>query len=134
MRAAVCREFGRPPAVEDVELAAPGPGEVRVGIAACAICHSDLSFLDGAWGGNLPSVVGHEAAGVVLETGHGASGLETGTHVVVTLVRSCGVCPACARGAPALCEAVFPLDRRSPLRSAAGEEVAQGLRVAAFAE
>ena len=57
--------------IETLELAAPGPGEVRVRVQAVAICHSDVSQADGAWGGELPVVYGHEAAGVVEEVGDG---------------------------------------------------------------
>ena len=134
MRAAVCRAFGAPLAIEELNLAGPGPGEVRVRIAACAICHSDVLAIDGAWGGSLPVVCGHEAAGVIEETGPGVTGLVPGDHVVVTLVRHCGVCPACARGEPSLCEGRFALDQRSPLATAEGAAVRQGLRTAAFAE
>src|SRR5215472_16385224 len=67
MRAAVCRSFGAPLGIEEARLRAPGPGEVVVRVAACGICHSDVAFIDGAWGGALPAVYGHEAAGVVAE-------------------------------------------------------------------
>ena len=90
MRAAVCRAFGEPLVIEDVQLAAPNRGELRVRLAACAICQSDLHYLDGAWGGTLPAVFGHEAAGVVVEVGAGVDGMAAGDHVVVTLIRSCG--------------------------------------------
>ena len=65
IKAAVCRAFGMPLVIEDVTLAAPGPGEVLVDLKACAICHSDISYAEGAWGGTLPAIYGHEAAGVV---------------------------------------------------------------------
>ena len=52
MKAAVCREFGKPLVIEEIELAEPGPGEIKVKIAACAICHSDIHYIDGAWGGD----------------------------------------------------------------------------------
>ena len=65
IRAAVCREFGQPLSIEDITLADPGPGELEVTLAACAICHSDISYADVAWGGFLPAVYGHEAAGHV---------------------------------------------------------------------
>lgn len=110
MRAAVCRGFGEPLAVEELELAAPGPDEVRVDIAACAVCHSDVTFADGAWGGTLPAVSGHEAAGRVSEVGPGVTAVAPGDPVVVTLIRSCGRCWACRRGDPVLCAATFPLD------------------------
>ena len=78
MRAAVCRAFGEPLVIEDVRLAAPDLGEVRVRLAACAICQSDLHYLEGAWGGSLPAVFGHEAAGVVVEVGAKVEGVARG--------------------------------------------------------
>ena len=134
MKAAVCRAFGEALIVETVELAAPGPGEVRVKLAACAICHSDILFVRGAWGGELPMVLGHEAAGVVQEMGPGVTGVAVGDHVVVALIRYCGGCHYCARGEQVLCEAVFPLDARSPLTGADGRAIGHGLRTGAFAE
>ena len=136
IRAAVCRAFGEPLSVEEVELREPGEGEVGVRIAACAICHSDVAFLDGVWGGELPAVYGHEAAGVVEELGDGCDGLARGDHVVVTLVRACGRCAMCVRGLPAQCveRAAFPLSVDSPLRGSDGSPITQGLKTAAFAE
>jgi S-(hydroxymethyl)glutathione dehydrogenase/alcohol dehydrogenase len=134
MRAAVCHAFGEPLAVEEVELAGPGHGEVRVRLEACAVCHSDVAYASGAWGGALPAIYGHEAAGVVEAVGDAAGGLAPGDHVVVTLVRSCGTCHVCRRGQPALCSARFALDERSPLHTAGGAEIVQGLRTAGFAE
>ena len=134
IKAAVCRAFGAPLTVETVELADPGPGEVLIRTAACAICHSDVFYVDGAWGGELPAVYGHEAAGVVEAVGAGVTRLKPGDHVVATLIRNCGFCPACAEGAPVFCEEVFPLDRLSPLRDGAGISIVHGLRMSAFAE
>ncbi|MHB1931074.1 MAG: zinc-binding dehydrogenase [Acidimicrobiales bacterium] len=134
MRAAVCRQFGQPLVIEEVELDDPGPGEVKVDVAACAVCHSDVTYTDGAWGGDLPAVYGHEAAGTVSAVGEGVSHLAEGDPVVVTLIRSCGRCWWCGRGEPTFCSARFALDERSPLRDAAGGTVAHGLRVAGFAE
>ena len=133
-KAAVCYEFGRPLVVEEVLIDPPRSGEIAVRIAACGICHTDVAYLEGAWGGRLPVVCGHEAAGVVDAIGGGVDGLDLGDHVVVTLVRSCGTCPFCAGGQPALCEATFSLGARSPLRSRAGREIQQGIRVGGFAE
>lgn len=134
MKAAVCHEFGKPLVIEDVALAPPGPGEARVKIGACAICHSDIFYLQGAWRGELPAVYGHEAAGVVEEVGAGVTSLKPSDHVVVTLIRHCGRCPSCAAGEQVLCETAFPLDKRGPLRAADGKPIAQGLRTGAFAE
>ena len=65
IRAAVCHEFGKPLVLEEVMLREPAAGELEVTIRACAICHSDISAMDGDWGGHLPAVYGHEAAGVI---------------------------------------------------------------------
>lgn len=134
MKAAVCREFAKPLVIEDVELAPPGAGEIRVKIAACAICHSDIHYADGAWGGDLPAVYGHEASGIVEEVGPGVATLNPGDYVVVTLIRSCGHCHYCSRGEPYVCETKTPLDEASPLTAADGSAVVHGLRTGAFAE
>ena len=135
MKAAVCREFGKPLTIEDVAVAAPNQGEVQVAIKACAICHSDIHFAEGAWGGKLPAVYGHEAAGVVEAVGPGVRGVAPGDTVVVTLVRSCGHCACCDQGYFGSCETLFSLDRKSPLTAAGdGSAMAHGLRTGAFAE
>ncbi len=134
MKAAVCHEFGKPLVIEEIELAPPGAGEIRVKLAACAICHSDIHIAEGAWGGKLPAVYGHEAAGVIEQTGPGVTGLQAGDPVVVTLIRSCGECHYCSQGRPVICETKFPLDRNSPLRAADGSPIAHGLRTGGFAE
>ncbi|MBV9635221.1 MAG: Zn-dependent alcohol dehydrogenase [Methylobacteriaceae bacterium] len=134
MKAAVCRQFGKPLDIEDIEIADPRAGEIKVRLKACGICHSDLYCVEGAWGGTLPAVYGHEAAGIVESVGTGVDHVRPGDHVVVTLIRSCGHCPACAEGAQVFCETVFPLDRASPLTSRRGEPIVHGLKTAAFAE
>ena len=133
MRAAVCRAFGAPLEIEDLELDSPESGEVRVRVAACAICHSDVALVDGAWGGSLPAVYGHEVAGVVQDVGPHVS-VTPGDRVVVSLLRSCGRCFFCRRGESHLCEHEFPIDRDGRLRTRTGEPVSQGLHVAGFAE
>ncbi|MER2509791.1 MAG: alcohol dehydrogenase catalytic domain-containing protein, partial [Amaricoccus sp.] len=74
MRAAVCRAFGQPLTIEDIHLAPPGPFRIAVALSACAICHSDIAYAEGAWGGALPAIYGHEAAGRVTALGPGARG------------------------------------------------------------
>jgi S-(hydroxymethyl)glutathione dehydrogenase/alcohol dehydrogenase len=136
VKAAVCRAFGEPLSIEEVELREPAAGEVSVRVRACAICHSDVALVQGAWGGELPAVYGHEAAGIVEEVGAGVRSVAPGDHVVVTLIRACGHCAQCLRGQPALCEqlAEFPLTRSSPLTDGEGRSIQQGVRTAAFAE
>jgi Zn-dependent alcohol dehydrogenase len=134
MKAAICLEFGKPLVIEEVELLPPRTGEVQVKLAACAICHSDILYAEGAWGGELPAVYGHEAAGVVESVGEGVTTIQAGDHVLVTLIRSCGTCYYCSKGDQVRCETTFQLDEQSPLRTLDGKPIAQGLRTAAFAE
>jgi Zn-dependent alcohol dehydrogenase len=134
MKAAICYTFGAPLVIEDVHLDPPQQGEVKVQIAACAICRSDVTWIRGEWGGQTPLVAGHEAAGTVVETGTGVSGVAPGDHVIVFVRRSCGRCFYCTIGRPFNCEAQFPLDRESRLRNREGVALIQGLRTAAFAE
>ncbi|MDE0418471.1 MAG: Zn-dependent alcohol dehydrogenase [bacterium] len=134
MKAAVCRAFGEPLVIEDLVLDPPQAGELRVKIAACAICHSDIHYAEGAWGGTLPAVYGHEAAGEVIEAGPGVGSPGIGDPVIVSLIRSCGDCFYCDQGMPTLCEAEFPVDRGGRLHRKDGTPVLQGLRTGAFAE
>ena len=134
MKAAVCREFGKPLVIEEVSLADAGPGEVKVKLAATAICHSDISYADGAWGGDLPAVYGHECAGVVETVGLGVTTVKPGDAVVVTLIRSCGHCHGCVRGMPVTCSTQFPLDAKSPITDKSGKPLIQSMRTGGFAE
>jgi Zn-dependent alcohol dehydrogenase len=134
VRAGVCRAHGAPLAIEELELAPPGGREVRVEVAACAVCHSDIAYARGAWGGDLPAVYGHEAAGVVAETGRDVEGVRRGDPVVVSLLRSCGGCAFCQAGEEHLCDGAFPADAAPRLHTADGEPVLQAMHTAAFAE
>jgi Zn-dependent alcohol dehydrogenase len=133
VRAAVCHQFKAPLSIEEVDLRAPQAGEVEVTLAACAICFSDISYLDGGWGGTLPAVYGHEAAGHVSAVGAGVKGYRAGDPVIVTLIRACGTCPTCATGHPSRCET--PYDRNhGPLTMPGGGVLHHGLKTGAFAE
>jgi len=134
VKAAVCREFGSPLSIEWVELASPGPGEVQVRLSACAICQSDITYMSGVWGGDLPAVYGHEAVGVVESLGSGVSKVHEGESVLVTLLRSCGECLFCRSGDEPLCEGEVSLDIHSPLTDTQGNSIVQGLRTAGFTE
>lgn len=134
IRAAVWYGPGMPLKVEPVLLAPPGPDEVEIEIAACAICHSDLAYTDGAWETAPPAVFGHEAAGRIVRVGQGVTDFVPGDRVAVTLARACGTCCDCLDGAPTNCTVLLPLDETSPLTSVDGAPIAQGLRTGAFAE
>lgn len=133
IKAAVCHAFGEPLSVEDVQLRAPGMGEVEVDLHAVAICHSDITYAMGGWGGTLPAVYGHEAAGVVSALGGGVTGIAMGDPVVVTLIRSCGQCPSCSGGRPTGCETPYDGDT-GPLKTAEGGTLHQAMACGAFAE
>ena len=94
----------KPLSLETVELGEPGPGEVLVRITAAGLCHSDLSIINGDRPRPMPMVLGHEAAGVVESCGPGVGDLARGDSVVLVFVPSCGHCPPCQEGRPALCE------------------------------
>lgn len=132
MRAAVCRSHGEPLTIEDVTVGEPGPAEVRVDIAACAICHSDVIYADGGWGGDTPIIFGHEAAGTIESVGSGVTGLERGDRVVVTLMRTCGECYHCLRGEDSICIGEFA--DVPPFVDASGVPIVRGLKTGAFAE
>jgi S-(hydroxymethyl)glutathione dehydrogenase / alcohol dehydrogenase len=104
MRAAILEESGKPLVVrDDVSIADPRPGHVRVRVRHCGICHSDLSLVDGVFPTPTPIVLGHEAAGIVDAVGADVEGLAPGDHVVLTPVAPCGACYWCVRGEPGVC-------------------------------
>jgi len=106
---------------------------VQVKVLASAVCHSDIHFFDGAWGGKLPAVWGHEAAGVVEAIADDVVDVAVGDHVVITLIKSCGVCRNCLNGVSVACQGTLTR-HPSPLTDADGNTVGHGLGTAAFAE
>ncbi|NED27014.1 alcohol dehydrogenase catalytic domain-containing protein, partial [Streptomyces anulatus] len=102
--AAVLRGYEDPFAVEEVILnAGPADGEILVRIAGCGLCRTDLAVRHSAGRSPLPAVLGHEGAGVVVETGGPDTGLGPGDHVVLSF-DFCGRCRSCLGGAPAYCD------------------------------
>jgi len=90
--------------VEEVELDAPGPGEVEVRLAASGVCHSDWNVVTGATANPLPTVLGHEGAGVVESVGEGVDTVSEGDHVILSWLPACGRCFYCSRGRQVLCD------------------------------
>jgi S-(hydroxymethyl)glutathione dehydrogenase / alcohol dehydrogenase len=96
IRAAVLEEFGRPLAVQEVDLEEPRSGEALVRLAACGVCHTDLYTASGADpSGYAPCVLGHEGAGAVEAVGPDVSLVEPGDHVVTLFAPECGKCVHC---------------------------------------
>ncbi len=105
MKAAVFRGFGAPLAIEEVPEPQPAEDELLIRVGRCGICGSDLHMThEPAMGARVGSVLGHEFAGEVLETGRSTRGFKVGDRVAVAPVRGCGQCPACLAGEPARCE------------------------------
>ncbi|HEX7474413.1 MAG TPA: Zn-dependent alcohol dehydrogenase [Dehalococcoidales bacterium] len=134
MKAAVCYEFGKPLVVEELEIADPLKGELKVRVAATAICHSDIHDMKGELPGPLPFVGGHETAGYVDKVGPGVTSVKEGDPVVVSLLSSCGHCYFCLVGLPHLCENKFGPSPNVKLRNSRGQEIIQKAGVAGFAE
>jgi S-(hydroxymethyl)glutathione dehydrogenase/alcohol dehydrogenase len=107
---------------DDVEVLPPRAHEVTIRVAACGICHSDLSAMTGSLWIPTPAVMGHEVAGVVETTGSSVASLEVGDHVVVGVSLPCGRCTNCTtRNSPHLCEALF-VDVAAETHFTAGQE------------
>jgi S-(hydroxymethyl)glutathione dehydrogenase / alcohol dehydrogenase len=107
IRAAVLEEFGAPLRVQEVELAAPGPGEALVRLVACGVCHTDLYTAGGADpSGYAPCVLGHEGAGVVERVGEDVTLVAPGDHVVTLFSPQCGECVHCRSPKTNLCLAI----------------------------
>jgi len=130
----------KPLNIEEIELDPPRQGEVLVQIKAVGLCHSDLVAINGERGKPLPIVIGHEAAGIVIELGAGVVGLDVGDHVVPSYVASCGHCEMCSVGRPALCEPATASNAAAVLRDGTTRLHKDGIRihhhsgVAGFAE
>ena len=148
VKAAVLYEMGKsrpyvqsqPVRIEEVDLAAPGPGEVLVKVAVAGVCHSDLSVVNGNRPRPMPMVLGHEASGVVEEVGYGVTSLAPGDHVVFVFMPSCGACDMCQGGRPSLCAKGFASNGAGTLLSGArrlsraGEPYFHQVGVSCFAE
>lgn len=101
--AAVLRAADAPYALESVQLAAPGPGEVLVRVVGAGMCHTDVLPRAGLPMGAPPIITGHEGAGVVEAVGEGVGTVKVGDHVVLSF-DSCGACRNCRTGQPAYCD------------------------------
>jgi S-(hydroxymethyl)glutathione dehydrogenase/alcohol dehydrogenase len=104
MKAAVLREPNRPLEIEEVQVSKPGPREVLVRTLAAGVCHSDLHFMDGSYPYALPTILGHESAGIVEQVGSDVTYVKKGDHVITCLSAFCGHCNKCLTGHLSLCQ------------------------------
>jgi len=138
MKAAVLYEAGKPLVIEDIKLAPPKAGEVRVKVAANGACHSDLHVMTGDMRMPLPIVLGHEGAGIIEEVGPGVASVKQGDHVVLSFSPVCGHCYYCTQGTPHLCEtrpkALGTLLDGTTRLSKNGQDISHFAFTASFAE
>lgn len=136
MKAAVLREVGKPLEVEEVQLSKPGPREVLVQTKAAGVCHSDLHFADGSYPYRLPTVLGHESAGVVEAVGSDVNYVKPGDHVITCLSAFCGHCEKCLTGHLSLCQSpeVSRKEDEEPRISQNSVPLHQFLNLSSFAE
>jgi S-(hydroxymethyl)glutathione dehydrogenase/alcohol dehydrogenase len=138
MLAAVLHSLNQPLDITDVRIDGPRAGEVQVRMMATGVCHSDLSVIDGVIPFLVPSVLGHEGAGIVEEVGSGVTKVKPGDHVIVSWVATCNTCFFCMHGQQQLCQsgmAGFGSMDDGTSRLAIGDTtVYHGLNAATFAE
>lgn len=133
VRAAVLSAPGEPLRLVELELPDPGPGQVRVRIAATGVCHSDLSLARGSLRQAMPVVLGHESAGTVVSVGEGVTGVVPDQRVVLCWAPPDGTCWFCREGEPWLCEHSSDA-AGTPYATVDGEPVYPGLSTGGFAE
>jgi len=134
VKAAICYELGAPLQVEEIDLARTGKGQVKVRVAATAVCHSDVHDIKGELPGPRPFVPGHESAGYVAETGDGVTSVKVGDPVVVSLMKSCGECYYCLTGMPHLCDKMMVPPEVPVMCTKAGQPLVAKGNIGGFAE
>ena len=139
MRAAVLTEVNKPLELLDLEQEGPKEGEARVKVKAAGVCMSDWHIMIGDWPAPLPMILGHEAAGEVVEVGPGVKHVKKGDHVIFSFRPNCGYCSYCARGKSVLCIGHNDKPRHlmhdgTSRTKINGEKVYQMARIGTFAE
>ncbi len=132
VRGVVARAKGEPVSLETIVVPEPGPGEARVRIRACGVCHTDLHYREGGINDEFPFLLGHEAAGIVEATGDDVATVSPGDFVVLNWRAVCGQCRACRRGRPWYCFATHNATQKMTL--ADGTPLTPALGIGAFAE
>ncbi len=135
MKAAVLEHIPGELVIDDVQIDTLGPDEVLVQTAAAGLCHSDLHFMEGKYPHPVPTVLGHESAGVVEAVGSQVSYLQPGDHVISCISGFCGSCRYCLSGRPNLCDEAGMSAAGGPPRFRRGDQpVYQFAGLSSFAE
>ena len=130
----VLREAGTRPEVAELRLPEVGPGQVRIRVRAAGVCHSDLSMVNGTIRPAYPLVLGHEAAGEVVEVGEHVTRASVGDHVVLNWQPACRTCWFCEHGEPWLCSTSSGVASLENGVTIEGAPVHVALGLGAFAE
>ena len=128
----IAREKDSPVTLETIIVPDPGPGEARVKVLACGVCHTDLHYRQGAINDDFPFLLGHEAAGIVESVGPDVSDVAPGDYVILNWRAVCGQCRACLRGRPWYCFNTHNATQKMTLLD--GTELSPALGIGAFAE
>ncbi len=128
----VARSKGAPVTLETIVVPDPGPGEARVKVAACGVCHTDLHYREGAINDEFPFLLGHEAAGIVESVGPDVTEVAPGDYVILNWRAVCGECRACRRGRPWYCFKTHNATQKMTLED--GTELTPALGIGAFAQ
>lgn len=132
VRGVIARSKGAPVEIVPITIPDPGANEVVVAIAACGVCHTDLTYRDGGINDEYPFLLGHEASGIVESVGPGVTHVEVGDFVVLNWRAVCGQCRACKRGRPQYCFDTFNAEQKMTLED--GTELTPALGIGAFAD
>ncbi len=132
VRGVIARSKDAPVELTDIVIPDPGPEDVVVAIAACGVCHTDLSYRQGGITNDFPFLLGHEAAGIVETAGANVQTVAPGDFVVLNWRAVCGRCRACKRGRAHLCFDTFNAQRKMSLLD--GTELTPALGIGAFAD
>jgi S-(hydroxymethyl)mycothiol dehydrogenase len=132
VRGLIARAKGEPVEIATITIPDPGPGEVVVKIAACGVCHTDLTYREGGINDKFPFLLGHEAAGFVESIGAGVDSVQEGDFVVLNWRAVCGQCRACKRGRAQYCFDTFNAAQQMTLED--GTELTPALGIGAFAD
>jgi S-(hydroxymethyl)mycothiol dehydrogenase len=132
VKGVVARAKGAPVTLETIVVPDPGPGEARVRVQACGVCHTDLHYREGAINDQFPFLLGHEAAGVVESVGPDVKDVAPGDYVILNWRAVCGECRACRRGRPQYCFNTHNAKQKMTLED--GTELTPALGIGAFAE
>lgn len=132
VRGVIARKPGAAVELTEIVIPDPGPGEVVVSVAACGVCHTDLTYRQGGINDEFPFLLGHEAAGTVESIGEGVESVRVGDFVVLNWRAVCGRCRACKRGRPQYCFDTFNATQKMTLTD--GTELTPALGIGAFAD